>query len=232
MIKEYNTAYCSENSVMQNRCRKLDSERMNKTMKTILASGSPRRRELLGMVTDEFEVHPMDADETLPKGMPVEIAAAFLADVKAQAAAKAFPEDLVIGCDTIVVYEDEIMGKPRNREDAFRMLRKLSGETHKVMTGVALYLNGKSTTFTSETSVTFYPLTDAEIEQYLDTGEPFDKAGAYGIQGKGALLVRGIEGDYFNVVGLPVAELSRTLPKFLKVVAHPRIQFTKPGKAE
>ncbi len=196
-------------------------------MGLILASASPRRQELLKRITEDFTVHPVDADETLPAGMPVELAPSFLADVKAQAAAKLFPEDIVIGCDTIVVLEDEIMGKPRDREDAFRMLRRLSGETHKVMTGTALYCGKKSTVFTTETLVTFYELTDAEIEQYLDTGEPFDKAGAYGIQGYGCLLVRSIEGDYNNVVGLPVAALSRALQQFQRAVAHPKIQLRK-----
>lgn len=196
-------------------------------MGMILASASPRRQELLKRITEDFSVHPVDADETLPAGMPVELAPSFLADVKAQAAAQQFPEDIVIGCDTIVVLEDEIMGKPRDREDAFRMLRRLSGETHKVMTGTALYCGKKSTVFTTETLVTFYELTDAEIEQYLDTGEPFDKAGAYGIQGYGCLLVRSIEGDYNNVVGLPVAALARALQQFQRAVAHPKIQLRK-----
>lgn len=196
-------------------------------MKLILASASPRRQELLKRITEDFIVHPVDADETLPEGMPVEIAASYLADVKAQAAAGLFPEDLVIGCDTIVTMNDEIMGKPRDQEDAFRMLRQLSGETHTVMTGVSLHCRGKSTVFTAETKVTFYPLSDEEIERYLDTNEPFDKAGAYGIQGQGSLLVRGIEGDYFNVVGLPVAALSRALEQFRRAVAHPKIQLRK-----
>ena len=113
-------------------------------MGLILASASPRRQELLKRITEDFTVHPVDADETLPAGIPVEIAAVYLADVKAKAAAAQFPEDIVIGCDTIVVLEDEIMGKPADREEAFRMLRRLSGQTHKVMTGTALYLGNKS----------------------------------------------------------------------------------------
>lgn len=196
-------------------------------MGLILASASPRRQELLKRITEDFTVNPVDADETLPVGIPVEIAAVYLADVKAKAAAEQFPEDIVIGCDTIVVLEDEIMGKPSDRAQAKQMLQKLSGQTHKVMTGTALYCGKKSTVFTSETRVTFYGLTDAEIERYLDTGEPFDKAGAYGIQGFGCLLVRSIEGDYNNVVGLPVAALARALAQFERAVAHPKIQFKK-----
>ena len=193
--------------------------------KIILASGSPRRQELLKLVTDDFEICPVDADETLPEGMPVEMASAFLADLKAKSCVKLFPDTIVIGCDTVVILEDEIMGKPKDREDAFRMLRKLSGEVHSVMTGVSLYYNTQTTVFTTETRVEFYPLSDAEINAYLDTGEPFDKAGAYGIQGKGSLLVRGIEGDYFNVVGLPVASLSRNLKQFETLIRKPKISL-------
>ena len=195
----------------------------------ILASGSPRRQELLKFITEDFEICPIDADETLPKGMPVQMAAAFLADLKASSCAKLFPDKIVIGCDTIVVYEDEIMGKPKDREDAFRMLRRLSGEVHSVLTGVSLYYNTQTTVFTTETSVEFYTLSNDEINAYLDTGEPFDKAGAYGIQGKGSLLVRGIEGDYFNVVGLPVASLSRNLKQFETLIRKPKISFHRNG---
>ncbi len=196
-------------------------------MGLILASASPRRQELLKRITEDFTVNPVDADETLPVGIPVEIAAVYLADVKAKAAAAEFPEDIVIGCDTIVVLEDEIMGKPHDRTHAKQMLQKLSGQTHRVMTGTALYCGKKSTVFTTETRVTFYELSDAEIERYLDTGEPFDKAGAYGIQGCGCLLVRSIEGDYNNVVGLPVAALARALAQFERAVAHPKIRLKK-----
>ena len=199
-------------------------------MSLIRASGSPRRQELLKLVTEDFAVCPVDVDETLPEGMPVEMAAAFLADKKAAAGAVLYPENIVLGCDTVVLLGDEIMGKPKDRDDAFRMLRALSGETHSVLTGVSLYLGKQTTVFTSETMVTFYPLTDAEIEAYLETGEPFDKAGAYGIQGKGSLLVERIEGDYFNVVGLPVAALSRQLAAFEKAVARPKVKYFKRGE--
>ena len=109
------------------------------------------------------------------------------------------------------------------------MLRKLSGKVHSVLTGVSLYYNTQTTVFTTETSVEFYTLSDSEINAYLDTGEPFDKAGAYGIQGKGSLLVRGIEGDYFNVVGLPVASLSRNLKQFETLIRKPKISFHRNG---
>ncbi len=198
-------------------------------MSLILASGSPRRKELLKLITEQFAVHPVDADETLPEGMPIEMAAAYLADLKAHAAAQIFPDDIVIGCDTVVILGDEIMGKPKDRDDAKRMLRALSGETHSVLTGCSLYHGKQTTVFTTETLVKFYQLSDAEIEEYLETGEPFDKAGAYGIQGKGSLLVEQIEGDYFNVVGLPVAALSRQLKQFEKLVARPKIHLLHPG---
>ncbi len=197
-------------------------------MSIILASGSPRRQELLQLITDDFELCPLSVDETIPEGMPVEVVAVFLADKKAKAGADLFPDQIVIGCDTVVVLDDAIMGKPKDREDAFAMLRKLSGKTHTVMTGVALYYGTKSSVFTVETNVTFYELSDAEINAYLETGEPFDKAGAYGIQGKGSLLVRHIEGDYFNVVGLPVAALSRNLKQFENAVKKPRVLFHRP----
>ncbi|MCR5718743.1 MAG: Maf family protein [Oscillospiraceae bacterium] len=197
-------------------------------MSLILASGSPRRQELLKRITEDFTVSPVDADETLPDGIPTDMAAAYLADLKAAAAAKLFPDDTVLGCDTIVILNDEIMGKPKDRDDAHRMLRALSGESHSVLTGCSLYHGKQTTVFTTETLVTFYPLSDAEIEAYLDTGEPFDKAGAYGIQGKGSLLVREIEGDYFNVVGLPVAALSRQLRQFESLIARPKIHLKHP----
>ena len=197
-------------------------------MNLILASGSPRRQELLRLITEDFTVSPVDADETLPEGMPVEMAAAYLADLKASTAAKIFPESLIIGCDTVVLLGDEIMGKPKDREDAHRMLHALSGQTHSILTGCSLYYGKQTTVFTTETLVTFYPLSDAEIEAYLDTGEPFDKAGAYGIQGKGSLLVKEIEGDYFNVVGLPVAGLSRQLKQFETLIARPKVHFKRP----
>ncbi len=195
----------------------------------ILASGSPRRQELLKLVTEDFEICPVDADETIPDGMPIQMAAAFLADLKAHSCAKLFPDKIIIGCDTVVIHEDEIMGKPKDREDAFRMLRELSGEVHSVLTGVSLYYNTQTTVFTTETKVKFYPLSDDEIDAYLDTGEPFDKAGAYGIQGKGSLLVKAIKGDYFNVVGLPVASLSRNLKQFKTLIRKPKITLRPKG---
>ena len=130
---------------------------------------------------------------------------------KALAVAKANPQATVIGADTIVVLEGIILGKPRDRADAIKMLQNLSGKVHSVFTGVCLIKDSKENSFFEETKVEFYSLSNEEIEAYVDTGEPMDKAGAYGIQGRGCLLVKRIEGDYFNVVGLPVGRLIREL---------------------
>lgn len=183
-------------------------------MKTILASASPRRQELLKYVTESFEIVPADIDETLPTDIPAEQCAEYLAVQKAKAVAQAYPEDTVIGCDTIVICDGIIFGKPADSDDAGRMLRSLSGKTHKVVTGVCLCMGEKCESFSEVTEVEFYPLSDEEIERYIQTGEPFDKAGAYGIQGQGSVLVKCIHGDFFNVVGLPAARLAREYRKF------------------
>ena len=177
----------------------------------ILASKSPRRRELIALITDDFEVITAEEAEILPAGIAPEDAPAYLAQCKAQAVAKNYPDKVVIGADTVVLLDGEVLGKPRDAEDAFAMLRGLSGRAHTVITGCCLIRGTLRRTFSVTTRVEFYPLSDSEIAAYIATGEPFDKAGAYGIQGRGSLLVKGIEGDYFNVVGLPVAALSREL---------------------
>lgn len=182
-------------------------------MKYILASQSPRRRELLATLPIEFTVAPANCDETLPEEIPAEQAAEMLAVRKAAAITKEHPDAVVIGADTTVIIEDTILGKPQNHDECCAMLKLLSGRTHKVCTGVAVFANGKSISFTEETDVTFFPLSTEEIVAYADTDEPYDKAGAYGIQGKGGLFVAGICGDYNNVVGLPVARLYRYLKK-------------------
>ena len=140
----------------------------------------------------------------------------FLTDgvITGKRVAKDYPVDFVAGCDTVVVLEEEILSKPCDEEDAFQKLRTLSGKTHKVITGCALVKGERVHTFFEETLVEFYPLCDEEILRYIATKEPMDKAGAYGIQGAGSLFVKGIQGDYFNVVGLPVARLMRELKKF------------------
>ena len=180
-------------------------------MNVVLASASPRRRELLQKAGVEFTVKVSDADEHIEPDTPPHEAVMLLARQKAQAVAGTCPGDLVIGADTVVVFGGAILGKPTDKADAVRMLRMLSGQTHTVYTGVCLMCGNAAETFFEQTQVTFYPLTDNEIEAYVATGEPMDKAGAYGIQGRGCTLVQGICGDYFNVVGLPVAALCRRL---------------------
>ncbi len=180
-------------------------------MSLILASGSPRRRELLGLITNDFTVCVSGAEEHTDPGLtPAETVLA-LARLKGEDVAKTHPDDTVIAADTVVALDGEILGKPADAEDAARMLRFLSGRTHEVFTGVYIARGGREAHFYEKTGVTFYELSEEEIAAYVATGEPADKAGAYGIQGKGALLVKGIEGDYFNVVGFPVAAVSRAL---------------------
>lgn len=180
-------------------------------MRRILASQSPRRQELLRLIYSRFEVVPADADETLPGDMSPREAVEYLAALKAGAVAGVHPHDLVIGADTVVAIDNKILGKPRDRAQAADMLRSLSGRTHEVYTGVAVRSPKGDAGFSVCTEVEFYPLDEHTISWYLETGEYADKAGAYGIQGYGSLLVGAVRGDYFNVVGLPVARLWREL---------------------
>ncbi len=184
-------------------------------MKIVLASASPRRQELLKKIYPEFIVYPADIDETLPEDIGAEFAPVFLAASKADAVADQFPSDLVISADTVVVLDGEILGKPKDETDAFRTLQKLSGKTHKVITGCCISIGEKTTCFAEESFVTFYPLLDAEIDSYVKSGEAMGKAGSYAIQGAGALLVERIEGDFYNIVGLPVARLKREIDQLL-----------------
>ena len=177
----------------------------------VLASASPRRKELLGYLIKEFPVSPTDSDESLPEGIKAEKAVELLSKRKAEACAKKHPHAVVIGCDTVVELDGQILGKPSNELDARRMLSMLSGKTHHVYTGVCIIFQNLAHTFHVCTSVTFVSLTDEQISAYLATGEPFDKAGAYGIQGYGCTLVSGIHGCYYNVMGLPVAKLGEQL---------------------
>ena len=177
----------------------------------ILASKSPRRRELLELAGVPFSVETEDVEETFDPGLlPAEIVR-HLSRIKAEAVFKKHPAKTVLGADTIVVLDGGILGKPKDEEEAVRMLQALSGKTHEVFTGVTI-LSGKTEySFAERTAVTFYELSEEEIRTYVSTGEPLDKAGAYGIQGRGVTLVRSIEGDYPNVVGLPVAKVVRAL---------------------
>lgn len=182
----------------------------------ILASQSPRRRELLAMVGLDFRCEPSQADESIPEDMPAEDVPEFLAERKAEDIFASHPDDVVLGVDTLVVFNGQILGKPRSREEAFDILSRLSGQVHHVYTGVAIISRERKFTFTTVTKVEFYELTEADILRYIDTGDPMDKAGAYGIQGRGSLFVKRIHGDYYSVMGLPLAEVVRHLPDAVK----------------
>lgn len=183
-------------------------------MAVILASQSPRRKELLQRVVPDFEVAPADIDEEV-KGFitPMDYVLT-MATKKAKHIAAKYPNDLVIGCDTIVAVDNEILGKPASRDEAFKMLKKLSGKKHEVYTSIVLLKEDQESSATVPATVEFYQLSDEEINHYLDTEEYADKAGAYGIQGQGALLVKGIHGDYYTIMGLPIAQLSRMIATF------------------
>lgn len=176
----------------------------------ILASSSPRRRELLKALGVTFDVRAVDVDERQHAGESAADMVLRLARAKAEAQAGAGGE-LVIGADTAVVLDDEIFGKPRDENDALRMLARLSGTTHRVLTGVAVYAAGRVTTALSTTEVRFRDLDRDEAHRYWQTGEPCDKAGAYAIQGRGGVFVEAIIGSYSGVVGLPVFETARLL---------------------
>ena len=177
----------------------------------ILASSSPRRQELLRLITPDYTVQAADFDERAVSAPTPRALVEKLAVGKAQAVAASHPGDVVIGCDTVVDLDGAVLGKPAGPAEAKAMLRALSGRWHYAHTGVCVLQNGTAHSFVETTKVFFATLTDSEIDAYLATGEAYDKAGAYGIQGAGAVLIEGISGDYFNVMGLPVAKLARAL---------------------
>lgn len=179
--------------------------------KIVLASASPRRRELLTLAGVDFTVDAADCDETLNEGIFPEDAVKILSERKAEAVFEKRPDCTVIGADTVVACGGKILGKPADEAEAVKMLSLLSGKTHSVYTGVCIVNAEKKTVFAQKTDVTFYELTQEEIESYVSTGDCLDKAGAYGIQSRGCVLVEKIDGDYFNVVGLPVAETVKAL---------------------
>lgn len=183
-------------------------------MNLILASASPRRKELIKLIEQNAVCVPADIDETVPQGIEPESAPEYLACKKALFIAKDYPDDTVIGCDTSVFVDSVILGKPKDRQDAFNMLSLLSGRTHKVITGCCIVKGKKSRSFSCTSYVKFFPMTEKEIWEYIDTEEPMDKAGSYGIQQKGCLFVEKIDGDYFNIVGLPVSLLNKQLKAF------------------
>ncbi len=179
--------------------------------KVILASASPRRKELLSIIDDSFSVIPSDVEEIIPDDLDVYLVPQYLSQLKAQDIAKANPHALVIGADTAVIIGNDILGKPKTKSEAYSMIKKLSGKTHYVVTGCTLILDKKILSFSEKTAVTFYTLDETQIEEYINSDEPYDKAGGYGIQGKGSLLVEKIDGDYFNVVGLPIGKLNKAI---------------------
>lgn len=181
---------------------------------TILASQSPRRRELLNLMGIPFTTVNPNVDEVINPNLSLENAIKELAYIKALDVLNRHPEANIISADTIVVCENEVMGKPVNEEDAIRMLKQLSGKKHEVITGVCLLSSDKEVRFHTKTLVEFYDYDEEFVKAYVQSKVPLDKAGAYGIQDKGALLVKGIEGDYYTVMGLPISELYRALKKF------------------
>ena len=195
----------------------------------ILASASPRRKELLRNIFSDFQVLPADVDESVDFNVAVEKYPEKLAELKAESVARENKNSLVIGCDTIVLCDGEIYGKPADKAEAIAMIKSLSGRTHQVITGCCLCYQGRKLCFSSVTEVEFYNLTDKQISKYVEEKEPEDsgstakyqwqdKAGGYGIQSAGMFLVKGIKGDYNNVVGLPVAEMYHKISDFMPMI--------------
>ncbi|KMK74664.1 Maf family protein [Alkalihalobacillus pseudalcaliphilus] len=180
----------------------------------ILASSSPRRQDLLQQVDFSFEVISKDTTEEVTENLQPSELVIHLAERKAKAVFAEHQHRVVLGADTIVALDNTILGKPKSRADAFKMLRMLSGQSHFVYTGVAILSAERTAIFYEKTEVQMYALSEADIETYLESGESIGKAGAYAIQGYGAYLVKGIHGDYQNVVGLPVAAVTRSLESF------------------
>ena len=182
----------------------------------VLASGSPRRRELLERIgVTDFTVRVPEVEEYFPEGLTPPEVVSYISREKAEAAVKLCgPEDIVITADTMVFLDDQRLGKPRDEAHALEMLTALQGRKHTVCTGVSVCRGAKRLTETESTDVFFRPATEAQLRRYIATGEPMDKAGAYGVQGRGALLVERLEGDFFNVMGLPVLRLARMLENF------------------
>ena len=184
-------------------------------MRIVLASGSPRRKELMEMLgIENLKILPAKGEEKPPKGAgPEELVRALAAAKAEEVAALCAAEDVVVAADTIVWVDNRVFGKPHSEEEAHAMLRTLSGRTHQVYTGVCVRKGGQTQLRAEMSRVRFRELTDREIDAYIATGEPMDKAGAYGAQGLGALLVESIEGDFFNVMGLPLCTLGQMLKK-------------------
>jgi len=182
--------------------------------RVILASKSPRRKELMELLNIPFDVIVSDIDEQIDYNNDLVKEIEKLSYQKAMAVFKDHNDALVIGSDTIVKINNDVLGKPKSIEMAKNMLRELSDNTHEVVTGVTILYQDKVETFSSVAKVTFYPLTEEEIDEYVNSNEPMDKAGSYAIQGDGAKFIKSIEGDYYTIVGLPIAELYHRLKKY------------------
>ncbi|MBF0558297.1 MAG: septum formation inhibitor Maf [Nitrospirae bacterium] len=189
---------------------------MRKTREIILASASPRRRDLLRLTGLPFKVSPVHCEENMDINVSPRRLARLLSEKKARMAARKFGEAIIIAADTFIVYEHKIMGKPHTPAEAGRMLAALSGNVHSVITGFTIIdtLTGKKISRSVETKVYFDRMTVNEINAYVSTGEPLDKAGAYAIQGLGSIFIRRIEGDYFNVIGLPLNAVKKCFAEF------------------
>ncbi|PEL10207.1 nucleoside triphosphate pyrophosphatase [Bacillus sp. AFS017336] len=179
--------------------------------KLILASASPRRKELLSMLNIPFIIETSDVEEVMEQNLSSSEIVLKLAEEKATDVSTKFTNAVIIGADTIVTYKDKKLGKPTSKEDAFAMLKMLSGNTHEVYTGVSIINEGINSSFYQCTKITFSELSDQEIIDYINTNEPMDKAGAYGIQGYGGTFVEKIDGDYYSVVGLPINKVKKKL---------------------
>lgn len=206
-------------------------------MRWILASASPRRRELLRRIELPFEVSPSEADENIERETPELLVEELSRRKCAEVGNRIGGECLVLGADTVVALGDQVLGKPGTEERAAEMLRMLSGKAHKVCTGVTLgeFREGKlqrQTTFSEVTEVFLYPLSEGEIREYIASGEPMDKAGAYGIQGRFAKFVKKIYGDYNNVVGLPAARVYQEIKKLGLLEQMPGTECPKNGRTD
>ncbi len=177
----------------------------------VLASGSPRRKELLRNVKLSFNVSVSNIDETIDETLTPEEKVMAIALKKAKAIVNQFPDSYILAADTAVVFQNQFLGKPKSEQESIHVLKTLSNQTHEVVTGVAILFKDTQKLFFERTEVTFWDLTDEEIQAYVASGEPKDKAGSYGIQGLGSALVKHIKGDYFSVVGLPVSRTLREL---------------------
>ena len=185
--------------------------------KLILASNSPRRKELFKLLNVEYEIITSNIDEIIRTDIPAEELVMDLAFQKAIDIFKTHKDRVVLGFDTLVYIDDVLLGKPKSKDDALEMLRKLSGKTHFVLTGCALISKSISKSFYEKTRVTFYEMTEDEMLEYVESGEPMDKAGAYAIQGLGSKFVKMVNGDYFTVMGLPISRVYHELRE-LKII--------------